>query len=100
MLTPEAVMRLHMEHSAGHCCTTPRPDLTDVQSVAMEFFATSFLVMMVCACSDSRNSDKADSTPLKFACTILALSVAVVSTIQCRPRPRTSRGQTVTSLLI
>jgi len=74
LLTPQEVLT---SASPRLCCTVPHPGMSDVQAVAMEFFATCFLVMVVCACADPRNSDKSDSVPLKFGCTILALSIAV-----------------------
>ncbi|XP_046669837.1 aquaporin-like isoform X2 [Homalodisca vitripennis] len=77
LLTPRDVLSSAMSTGVGLCCTVPHTGLSDVQAVAVEFFSTCFLVMVVCACEDPRNANKADSTPLKFGCTILALSIAV-----------------------
>ncbi|XP_054271450.1 aquaporin AQPAe.a-like isoform X1 [Macrosteles quadrilineatus] len=89
LLTPPDVLT---SASPNLCCTLPHSGLTDVQAVAMEFFATCFLVMVVCACADPRNQDKSDSVPLKFGCTILALSIAVGPYTGASMNPARSMG--------
>ncbi|XP_039279286.1 aquaporin AQPAn.G isoform X2 [Nilaparvata lugens] len=57
------------------CVTAPLPILHDGQSLAIEFSATFFLILVVCCVWDERNSDKLDSVPLKFGVVIALLAM-------------------------
>lgn len=65
------------------CQTLPHPGLNDAQSIALEFFATGCLVLVNCGCADARNAKNGAPNSLKFAATILALSLAVVRINDC-----------------
>lgn len=68
-----------MQYSGDKLCVTyPNANVSDVQAIAAEFFATTVLVLVVCSCSDTRNAGKGDSGALKFGATILALCIAEV----------------------
>ena len=81
LVTPYDIFDLsESKYDDALCSTIPHYGMSDAQALAAEFLATSFLVFVVCSCVDRRNADKGDSNPLKFAATIFALSVTIVST--------------------
>ncbi|KAL1116929.1 hypothetical protein AAG570_005398 [Ranatra chinensis] len=71
MLTPESIY----SKQPGLCCTVPHQTVSDFQAFSVEFISTAFLILLVCSCSDPRNSKKQDSAPLKFGILIAALSL-------------------------
>ncbi|XP_075213024.1 aquaporin-like isoform X3 [Lycorma delicatula] len=77
IVTPCDLWLVSSGNGTGVCSTIPVPSLNDAQSLALEFLATSFLILVVCSVWDARNADKADSTPLKFAVTITVISIIV-----------------------
>lgn len=59
---------------SGFCMTMPHSDLSDVQALAIEFIATSVLVMANLAVWDHRNEKYQDSVPLRFGFVVFVLS--------------------------
>lgn len=79
VITPCNLWNISFNNETGLCNTVPMTDLLDSQALALEFLATSFLIILVCSVWDPRNSNKPDSVPLKFAVVITVISAVVVS---------------------
>lgn len=58
------------------CMTLPHASVSEFQAVGVEFLITSFLIFLVCGLGDPRCATRQDSTPLKFAAIITAVSIA------------------------
>ncbi|KAF4533127.1 hypothetical protein B566_EDAN007938 [Ephemera danica] len=58
----------------GFCMTLPSKEITTFQAFIVEFFATSFLNLVLCSAWDVRNADKHDSMPIKFGFVIITLA--------------------------
>ncbi|XP_037048346.1 aquaporin-like isoform X2 [Bradysia coprophila] len=58
---------------AGFCMTIPHSDLSDMQALVIEFFATTVLVFINLAIWDHRNEKYQDSAPLKFGFAVFTL---------------------------
>lgn len=63
----------------GLCTTTVNPDITVYQGLAIEFLATSVLILICCGVWDPRNAKFHDSVPLRFGLAISMLACAAVS---------------------
>jgi len=78
-VTPASGWRAENSTVAGVCTTVPHKDVTTMQALAIEFLATSVLILVCCGVWDPRNRDCKDAVPLKFGLTITGLAIATVS---------------------
>lgn len=62
--------------SPGVCSPALNPQLSPVQGLAVEFIASSMLILVCCAVWDRKNSDKHDSVSVRFGLTIAVLAMA------------------------
>lgn len=67
--------------TGGYCTTIPHTDVTDIQAILIEFFATMVLVLISISAWDPANAKKQDSISLKLGLTVSALSMAFVKEI-------------------
>lgn len=65
--------------SGSFCLTKLNSELSSIQGVFIELFATACLTMIVCAIWDYRNASGAATIPLKVGLAILSLALASVS---------------------
>lgn len=80
LVTPKPIFELSTNGSAaGFCATAIHPTLSDWDGFALEFIATTLLILLCCACWDPRNAHNSDSVPLKFGFAITALALTFVS---------------------
>lgn len=79
VVTPENIIYPEDATGPGLCSTVPRPDLTPVQAVAIEYLSTTVLILICCGVWDPRNAQHQDSIPLKFGLAITAIGCIVVS---------------------
>lgn len=73
MMTPTDVLRPLGFTGPGLCVTVPHPDITPVQAVAMEYIATTILILICAGIWDPRNAQNQDSFPLKFGFAMTAI---------------------------
>lgn len=73
-LTPSHIIRPVNATGPGLCSTVPHPDVTPFQAVAVEYIATSVLILMCCAIWDPRNAKYQEGVPLKFGLAIAAIA--------------------------
>lgn len=71
---PSKLLNQNTTMDTGFCMTMPHADLSDVQALAIEFLATTVLVLVNLAVWDHRNEKYQDSTPLKFGFVVFVLS--------------------------
>lgn len=78
LLTPEHIMK-PPGATVGTCSTVLHPDITPFQGVAMEFLATSIIVLVFCAIIDHRCAVNTDSVPLRFGFVVFVCALFSVS---------------------
>lgn len=73
--------RLFDESAAfgGLCITMPHPEITVGLAFAVEFVASTCLVLMCCGVWDPRNANTYDSVGLRFGLGLTALAVSMVN---------------------
>lgn len=80
-LTPADIFRAEDATGPGVCSTVPYADLEPIHVFAIEYMATTFLVLINCGVWDPRNAALQDSAPLKFGFAVVTLGcVAVIPT--------------------
>lgn len=77
-LTPVHVFQPDNSTELGHCSTVPSADLEPLQAFAIEFIATSVLVLINCGFWDPRNALLQDSIPLKLGFAVATLGCVAV----------------------
>lgn len=73
VMTPADVLRPLGYEGPGLCVTVPREGLSPLHAVAMEYIATTVLILIVGGVWDPRNAQHQDSIPLKFGFAITAI---------------------------
>lgn len=81
ILTPVNIIQPDNSFGPGLCTTIPHPDLSPLQAVALEYIATTVLILFCCGVWDPRNAKNQDGIPVKFGLTITALGLIVVNNI-------------------
>lgn len=79
VLTPPRIFERVPVTSPGHCMTQPHEDVTMIQALAIEFIATTVLLLIYCALCDPRNAHTHDSVSLRFGLAVSSLAFTVVS---------------------
>lgn len=92
LMTPADIFRPLGATGPGLCVTVPRPDLTPLQAVGMEYLSTTILILIVGGVWDPRNSQYQDSIPLKFGFAITALGCIIGPFTGCSMNPVRSLG--------
>lgn len=73
VMTPASTFNALDGAGPAICVTAPHGDLTPLQAFAMEYLATTVLILICCGVWDPRNSHVQDSIPLKFGFAITAI---------------------------
>lgn len=73
VVTPADVLKPLGFEGPGLCVTAPHPDISPFQAVAMEYIATTILILICGGVWDPRNAQHQDSIPLKFGFAITAI---------------------------
>lgn len=80
VLTPQRVLEKSASvGGGGHCMVRPNPEMWLGHSLAVEYVATTCLVLICCGVWDKRNAQVMDSVALKFGLALTALVVILVS---------------------
>lgn len=79
LLTPKRVFQESAQIGCGHCMIQPNPEMWIVHSLAMEYLATTCLILICCAVWDKRNAQLIDSLPLRFGLSLTAFGVILVN---------------------
>lgn len=82
-LTPVHVFQPDNSTEIGLCSTVPSADLQPLQAFAIEFLATSVLVLINCGSWNPRNALLQDSFPLKLGFAVATLGCVAVSSFLC-----------------
>lgn len=80
-LTPANIFRPENTTGPGVCSTVPYADLQPIHVFAIEYMATTFLVLICCSVWDPRNTVLQDSTPLKFGFAVATLGCVAVNNL-------------------
>ncbi|KAK6627244.1 hypothetical protein RUM44_009721 [Polyplax serrata] len=78
-LTPKEALyadKSHMNETHGFCTTVPNSQVSAIQALGSEFFATAILVYVCCSFWDKNNAVHHDSAPIKFGMTVTGLATA------------------------
>lgn len=79
LLTPRRVFEKSSAIGSGNCMIRPNPEMKIGQSLAIEYIATTCLVLICCGVWDKRNTQFMDSLTLRFGLALTALVVILVS---------------------
>ncbi|KAK6629090.1 hypothetical protein RUM43_002907 [Polyplax serrata] len=78
-LTPKEALyadKSHMNETHGFCTTVPNSQVSAIQALGSEFFATAILIYVCCSFWDKNNAVHHDSAPIKFGMTVTGLATA------------------------
>ncbi|XP_039279292.1 aquaporin AQPcic isoform X2 [Nilaparvata lugens] len=87
----QAVLFMQPDSLSGEFCVTQlAPGVDPLKGVAVEAIFTSILALLACSSFDHRNSNKLDSSPIRFGIAIIALTIAGRKLTGCSMNPARS----------
>lgn len=79
VLTPTHIFQNQNASNYGFCTTMPDASVSTTQAFALEFVATTVLILVCCGVWDPRNAKHHDSVALRFGLAVASLACTIVS---------------------